>query len=169
MASCPPVNDLRVVGELWTLLESSLLAQAKQLVRDLAREEGVDAKPLWDKVKKDLTISAIELPSPVEPQFCPYQLRDGTIAEKCLHPVLLGHTYCPLHCGRLSPNVPLNQFLPKVVRYQNEMDPGDIYFKRLGGGASNIVYSRELAPLGLLHESKLIRFSFDVENEENES
>jgi hypothetical protein len=155
-------TELRVVSELWTMLESSLLAQAKHLVRDLAAEEGVDPKQLWEKVKQTCKVTALELPEPLEPTFCPYQLREGVIAEKCLRPVLLGHSYCPTHCGRLSPSVPLNQFLPKVKRLQNEADPGDIYFQRLQGSGSTLVYSRDLTPVGVYHESKIIRFHFDT-------
>ena len=130
-------SELRVASELWTLLESSLLAQAKLLVRDLAKEANADPRQLWDKVKGDLILQAVELPEYPEPSFCSYQLRDGPIAQKCLKPVLLGHALCAAHCGRLSPSVPLNQFLPKVIRYQNEADPGDIYFQRVGG--TNVV------------------------------
>lgn len=149
-------TELKVVGELWMLLEASLLAQAKTLVRDLAKEAGADPKPLWDKVRKELHITALEVPELPEPPFCSYQLRDGVIAQKCLKPVLLGHSLCAAHCGRLSPSVPLNQFLPKVVRYQNEADPGDIYFQRVGG--SPIVYTADLKPIGILHDSKIIKF-----------
>ncbi len=149
-------SELRVASELWTLLESSLLAQAKLLVRDLAKEANADPRQLWEKVKADLVLQAVELPEYPEPTFCSYQLRDGPIAQKCLKPVLLGHTLCPAHCGRLSPAVPLSQFLPKVIRYQNESDPGDIYFQRVGG--SNVVYTSDLKSAGILHDSKLIRF-----------
>lgn len=148
-----------VVAELWSLFEASLLAQSKHLVRDLAKEQGVDPKPLWDRVRREIQITAIELPEPVEPMYCMYQLRDSSIAQKCLQPVLLGHSYCPQHCGRMSPAVPLNQFLPKVQRYQNESDPGDIYFKKVGG--SNILYSCDLKPKAYLHDGKAIVFHID--------
>jgi hypothetical protein len=153
------MSSVPVVYELWSLLEASLLAQAKHLVRDIAQEQGADPKALWDRVRREVKLTPLELPDPVESTYCSYQLRDGVIAQKCLQPVLLGHTTCPQHSGRLSPAVPLNQFLPKVVRIQNEADPGDVYFQKVGTASnSNILYSSELKPVGILHEGKAIVF-----------
>ena len=154
-------TQLPVVYELWSLLEASLLAQAKHLVRDIAHEQGADPKALWDRVRREVKLQPLELPDPVEPSYCSYQLRNGVIAQKCLQPVLLGHSVCPQHCGRLSPAVPLNQFLPKVTRLQNEADPGDVYFQKAGNSNSNLLYSVDLKPVGILHDGKAI--VFDIE------
>ena len=154
-------TQIPVVYELWAALEASLLAQSKQLVRDIAQKEGANPKDLWARVSKEISFTPLELPEPVEPTFCSYQLRTSPIAQKCLRPVLLGHTYCSEHCERLSPSIPLHQYLPKVIRYQNDCDPGEIFFKKEStANTSNVVYSADLKPVGILHDSKLICFEF---------
>jgi hypothetical protein len=156
-------SHVPVVYELWSAFEASLLAQAKQLARDIARAEGADPKPLLQAISKEIKLQAIELPEPIEPTFCSYQLRDSTVAKKCLKPVLLGHTLCAEHAERRSPAVPLSKFLPKVTRFQSETDPNDIYFQKVSAASptSPLVFSEHLKPVGILHDSKIIRFHYE--------
>ena len=147
-----------VVHELWSLFEASLLAQGKQLVRDIAREQGVDPLPLWKLVSKEVRLQSIELPDSYEPSFCSYQYREGTIAKKCLRPVIVGHTQCPSHVPSQQYTIPLSTFLPIVQRYQSVADPNTLYFKK---EASDILYTNEMKPVGLLHENTAFHFTYE--------
>ena len=92
-----------VVGEIWTLFESTLQMQAKRLVDDIAKHQNSDPKELWKKIKPQIRIGILdtELPEPLS-TTCSHSsasCEGGAIRLKCRAPCVLGFDACPRHIG----------------------------------------------------------------------
>ena len=89
--------------EMWQNLEIALQNQAKKLVEDIGKKQGVDHKELWSKVKSQIRIGLLDIELPDEsPSYCSHMLpfSTGAMKMRCRSPCLLGFSSCPEHAGK---------------------------------------------------------------------
>lgn len=97
--SCFPVRmSYPVVAECWAIFEASLMNQARALVEDIAKHQGVESKGLWAKVRPTIKIPVLEIDVPEQP-LCIYSIEreNSIVLERCRAPCLIGFERCPLH------------------------------------------------------------------------
>ena len=87
-----------VVAECWAIFETALMNQARTLVEDIARHQGVESKTLWSKVRPNIKIPLLDIDVPEQP-LCVYSLEreSSVVLERCRAPCLIGFERCPLH------------------------------------------------------------------------
>lgn len=87
-----------VVAECWAIFEASLMNQARALVEDIAKHQGVESKALWAKVRPTIKIPVLEIDVPEQP-LCIYSIEreNSVVLERCRAPCLIGFERCPLH------------------------------------------------------------------------
>jgi hypothetical protein len=114
-----------VVAECWTIFESSLLSQARALVEDIAKHQGVEWKPLWAKVRPTIKIPLLEMNIPEQP-LCIHSIQreDSVVLERCRAPCLIGFERCPLHMESKSK---MNEQIEKEVDRIIDVE-GNSYF-----------------------------------------
>jgi len=86
-----------VVSEIWSMLEATLLTQAKRLTEDIAKSHNKNPKELWSQIKGQINIGLFEVD--IEPKLCSHALnnREGAVRLRCRDPCALGFDACPLH------------------------------------------------------------------------
>ncbi len=144
-----------VIGEIWNNLQAILSTNAKRLVDDIARKQGVDAKDLWTRVKPQIRIGLTDIEVPEEgPLFCSHLKGSGdhgAIRMRCRAPCLLGFTTCPEHAGKpeLSMSA-VTESLPSVKRVF------DIDNKTYFVDEQNIARDRNGIPKGTVNEDGVL-------------
>ena len=88
-----------VIGELWSIFESSLQVQAKKLVEDIAAHQKADPKILWARVRSQIRVGLLDMEIPETEALCLHHSSsaDGAIHQRCRAPCLLGFSACPQH------------------------------------------------------------------------
>jgi hypothetical protein len=147
------MSTFPVVAEVWSILEATLMAQARKLTEDLAKYQKADPKQLWQKVKEQVKVGLVDIDLPDSTQvYCSHQLpaTDGAIRLRCRSPCLLGYTACPAHV-----NTPLTQSATTYERVDRIWDfQGRTYFVDKHG----IARDRNGRPKGIVKEEVLFEF-----------
>jgi hypothetical protein len=107
-----------IVGEIWLNLQTILSTNAKRLVDDIARKQGVDSKELWANIKPQIRIGLLDIEVPEDaPQFCSHlkgYSEHGAVRMRCRAPCILGFTSCAEHAGK--PDSSISVEMPTVKR-----------------------------------------------------
>lgn len=113
-----------VILSCWNIFEDALRDQAKEMVKDIAKHQGVDWKDLWDKVRPTIKVPLLNADVSEQP-FCTHLMEKGTsrVIERCRAPCLLGYEYCPSH---LSSPTPVSRGIDPVDRILDH--EGTTYF-----------------------------------------
>ncbi len=142
------VETFPIMGELWSHLEGILSANAKRLVEDIARKQGVDPKELWGKIKPKIRVGLLDIDIPDDtPVYCSnsHVHSDCAIKTRCRAPCLLGFTACDQHAGKPE-SVTTTSTLPEVTRVFD--DENKHYFVN----AQGIAMDRNGRPKGTVSE-----------------
>lgn len=143
-----PVNRI-----LWESLESVLLAQSKELMRDIAKTLKQPEKPLMDAFKKEIkNVFLVDLSEPTDEKFlCEALLADTEVAQRCRKVVVYGEKFCPLHTHWVMP--PALTRIPSLRRLKTS--DGDIYFLC---ELTQTIYSQEYERVGFFEKNQIILF-----------
>jgi len=143
-----PVNRI-----LWESLESVLLAQSKELMRDIAKTLKQPEKPLMDAFRKEIkNVYLVDLSEPTDEKFlCEALLDDTEVAQRCRKAVVFGEKFCPCHTHW---SMPLSLTRVPSLRRLKTSD-GDIYF--LCELTQNI-YSQSYERIGFFEKNRIVLF-----------
>lgn len=142
-----PVNRI-----LWESLESVLLAQSKELMREIAKTLKQPEKPLLDAFKKEIkNMYLVDLSEPTEEKFlCEALLSETEVAQRCRKPVVYGEKFCPCHTNwSLSPTF---SRIPSLRRVKVEED---VYFLC---ELTQTVYSPAYERIGFVENNRIVLF-----------
>ncbi len=110
-----------IAQDIWFQLQTLLSNQAKRLVEDIAKKQGVESKELWGLVKPQIRIGLLDIEIPEDiPTYCSHMkghAEHGAVRMRCRAPCVLGFPACPDHTGK--PDVSLGaatESLPQVRR-----------------------------------------------------
>jgi hypothetical protein len=151
-----------VVGEVWSMLEASLMAQARKLTEDLASYQKTDFKPLWAKVKPQIKVNLLDIDLPDPPTtYCshPLSMSEGAIKLRCRAPCMLGYNACPAHI-----NTPLTQQgtqgtqSTQSTRYEKVDRVYDFYGRTYFVDSHGIARDRNGRPKGVVKEEVFYEF-----------
>lgn len=115
MSSSNAAETFPVAIEMWQNLEITLMNQAKKLVEDIARKQGVDSKELLTKVKSHIRIGLLDVEIPDElPTYCSHPIphSTGAVKMRCRAPCLLGFSSCLEHTGKSENSIETNSYSP---------------------------------------------------------
>ena len=137
-----------IAEEIWFNLQGILTNQAKRLVDDIAKKQGVESKELWNLVKPQIRIGLLDIELPDEtPTFCSHlkgYSEHGAVKMRCRAPCVLGFTTCPDHAGKPDISLSSASELPTVKRVF------DIDNKSYFVDAQNIARDRNGVPKGIV-------------------
>ncbi len=103
MSSSNAAGTFPIALTMWQNFEIAVTKQAKKLVEDISRKQGVDSKELWTKVSSKIRIGLLDFEQADEtPSFCSYMLpfSTGAMKMRCRAPCFLGFSACPEHIGK---------------------------------------------------------------------
>jgi hypothetical protein len=143
-----PVNRI-----LWESLESVLLAQSKELMRDIAKTLKQPEKPLMDAFKKEIkNVFLVDLSDPTDEKFlCEALLDDTEVAQRCRKAVVYGEKFCPLHTHWCAPSTLTR--IPSLRRIKTS--DGDVYFLC---ELTQTVYSQSYERVGFFSKNQINLF-----------
>jgi len=143
-----PVNRI-----LWESLESVLLAQSKELMRDIAKTLKQPEKPLLEAFKKEIkNVFLVELSDPTDEKFlCEALLLDTEVAQRCRKAVVYGEKFCPLHTHWCAPSALTR--IPSLRRIKTS--DGDVYFLC---ELTQTVYSQTYERVGFFEKNEIKLF-----------
>jgi hypothetical protein len=145
-----------VVGEVWSMLEASLMAQARKLTEDLAAYQKTDFKPLWAKVKPQIKVNLLDIDLPDPPtSYCshPLSMSEGAIKLRCRAPCMLGYNACPAHI-----NTPLTQQGTQSTPYEKVDRIHDFHGRTYFVDSKGIARDRNGRPKGVVKEEVFYEF-----------
>ena len=97
-ATAPPCKQYSVPRLLWENLESVLLAQSRQFVREMAGYLRVSEKELLKQViPSSDSIRIVMIDSEVESNQCHAYVQQDKMTVLCKKPIALHSEFCPLH------------------------------------------------------------------------
>jgi hypothetical protein len=142
-----PVNRI-----LWESLESVLLAQSKELMRDIAKTLKQPEKPLMDAFRKEIkNIYLVDLSEPTDEKFlCEALLSETEVAQRCRKAVVYGEKFCPCHT-----NWSMNQTMTRVPSLRRVKVDDDVYFLC---ELTQTVYSATYERIGFLENNRIVLF-----------
>jgi len=110
-----PVN-----GEIWRIFQQTLLISAKKLADDIAKHQGVNVSPLWERIKPQIKISIADIDIPETPVLCPYIVdkEQSIIKQRCRIPCLLGFSACPDHIHSETKDIPSLPTVRRVIDFK---------------------------------------------------
>jgi len=100
-----PIPDI-----IYHSLRQAILAEAKRLVKDIAKTLGKPEAPLWKEVSKETAnFFLIEQPDPTNDTYeCrAYEIQEG-LYKVCRRPVIYGTCLCPTHAPEVIKKPPAN-------------------------------------------------------------
>lgn len=143
-----------VQRSLWEGLESVFLANARNLLRDIALDVGRPEKELLKAFSKDqIKIHLVEEEAK-EKECCALQT-DSLIATRCRRAVYRDTCYCPLHL-RTPANSQFAYGYPQFRRVKTES--GEIYFL---DPITQILYSKDGKRMGIRSQKKIQVFKIE--------
>jgi hypothetical protein len=146
---------------LWESLESVFLANARNLLRDIAHDRGRPEKEILKAFSKDIvSVHLVEEDAPE--QECCAIVVDSQIATRCRKAVYRNTCYCPLH-HRISPNGKFAHGLPSFRRVKTES--GDCYFI---DPVTHILYDKDMKRIGHRTEKGIKVFKIEETTEDRE-
>jgi len=142
-----PVNRL-----LWESLESVLIAQSKELMRDLAKTLQKPEKPLFEAFKKECkNIFLVDLSEPTDEKFlCEALCIETEVALRCRKPVVYGERFCPGHSHWLFPSSLKEK--PSLRRLKTP--ECDYFLCEL----TQIVYSQHYERVGVFKDNRILLY-----------
>jgi hypothetical protein len=113
---------------LWESLEAVMMAHAKKLAKDVAKQLRQPEQPLLQAIQKErIPLYLVEMTDPTDEEFyCKAMDTTKSIAHICRKPVLYGSLYCPEHSVHPQKGSSLFEQLPKLHRFITE--EGEIYY-----------------------------------------
>jgi hypothetical protein len=150
-----------VQRSLWEGLESVFLANARNLLRDIALDVGRPEKELLKAFSKDNVQIHLVEEEAKEKECCALQT-DSLIATRCRRAVYRDTCYCPLHL-RTPPNSQFAYGYPQFRRIKTES--GDIYFL---DPITQLLYNREGIRVGIRGLNKIQVFKIEEQTEDRE-
>jgi len=142
-----PVNRL-----LWESLESVLLAQSKELMRDIAKTLKQPEKLLMDAFRKEIKNAyLVDLSEPTDEKFlCEALLDDTEVAQRCRKAVVFGEKFCPCHTHWCTPSTMTR--VPSLRRLKTS--DGDYFLCEL----TQNVYSQAYERVGFFEKNQIVLF-----------
>jgi hypothetical protein len=150
-----------VQRSLWEGLESVFLANARNLLRDIALDLGRPEKELLKAFSKDTVKIHLVEEEASEKECCALQT-DSLIATRCRRAVYRNTCYCPLHL-RTSPNSQFAYGYPQFRRVKTES--GDVYFL---DPVTQLLYTRDGLRLGIRRLNTIQVFKIQEQTEDRE-
>jgi hypothetical protein len=150
-----------VQRSLWEGLESVFLANARNLLRDIALDVGRPEKELLKAFSKDTVKIHLVEEEAKEKECCALQT-DSLIATRCRRAVYRDTCYCPLHL-RTPPNSHFAYGYPQFRRIKTES--GDIYFL---DPITQLLYNRDGVRVGIRALNKLQVFKIQEQTEDRD-
>ncbi len=115
-------NQFPIPFLIFQALQSSLLAEAKRLTKDIATTLNKPEGPLWKEVQKDL--HSMYLVEQTEPTFEEFQCRahhtKNGVWTMCRDAVVYGSRYCPRHFSNPCEHPPADLPTYKCIILDNE-------------------------------------------------
>ncbi len=150
-----------VQRSLWEGLESVFLANARNLLRDIAQDMSRPEKELLKAFSKDqIRIHLVE--EEAKEKECCALVVESSIATRCRKAVYRDTIYCPFH-HRVSPNMKFAYGLPSFRRMVTES--GDVYFL---DPVTQILYTPDGKRIGIRKEKKLQVFKIQESTEDRD-
>jgi hypothetical protein len=150
-----------VQRSLWEGLESVFLANARNLLRDIALDVGRPEKELLKAFSKDNVQIHLVEEEAKEKECCALQT-DSLIATRCRRAVYRDTCYCPLHL-RTPSNSQFAYGYPQFRRIKTES--GDIYFL---DPITQLLYNRDGVRVGIRERNKIQVFKIEEQTEDRE-
>jgi hypothetical protein len=151
-----------VQRSLWEGLESVFLANARNLLRDIALDVSRPEKELLKAFSKDqIQIHLIEEEAK-EKECCALQT-DSLIATRCRRAVYRDSCYCPLHL-RTPSNSQFAYGYPQFRRVKTES--GDLYFL---DPITQLLYTKDGARVGIRSSNKIQVFKIQEKEDKEET
>jgi hypothetical protein len=150
-----------VQRSLWEGLESVFLANARNLLRNIASDVGRPEKELLKAFTKETIQIHLVDEEAKEKECCALQT-DSLIASRCRRAVYRDSCYCPLHL-RTPQNSQYAYGYPQFRRIKTES--GDIYFV---DPVTQILYTKDGTRVGIRSVNKLQVFKIEEPSQERE-
>ena len=150
-----------VQRSLWEGLESVFLANARNLLRDIAHDMGRPEKEILKAFSKD-TIRVHLVEEETNEKECCAIVTDALVASRCRKAVYRDTCYCPLH-HRISPNAKYAHGLPSFRRLKTES--GETYFL---DPVTQILYDKENKRVGQRTEKGIKVFKIEEQTEDRD-
>lgn len=150
-----------VQRSLWEGLESVFLANARNLLRDIAMDVGRPEKELLKAFTRDQVQIHLVEEEAKEKECCALQT-DSLIATRCRRAVYRDSCYCPLHL-RTPPNSQFAYGFPQFRRLKTES--GDVYYL---DPITQFLYTRDHKRIGKRSSNKIQVFKIQEQTEDRE-
>lgn len=147
-----------VQRSLWEGLESVFLANARNLLRDIANDMSKPEKELLRAFSKDTIQIRLVEEDAKEKECCAITPSNG-VAARCRKAVYHDTCYCPLHL-RTGFGSQYAYGLPKFRRLKTES--GDVYFL---DPVTQTLYTNEYKRVGIRKEKKIVLFKIEEPDE----
>lgn len=142
-------------------LEAVFLTQARNLLKDIAKELGKPEKALLTAFEKQTIGLRIIDREEEKYEGCMAFSTSSALAKRCREPVYDGTCYCPLHL-RLSTKEEVGpQSKPQLQRVQTES--GDLYFLDT---LTQFLYTETYERCGFCKDGKFTVFKLEMISEE---
>ena len=115
-------NQFPIPFLIFQSLQSSILAEAKKLTKDIATTLGKPEGPLWKEIQKEVqSVYLIEQEEPTHEEFeCQgYHIKNG-VWSICREPVIYGSKFCPRHFTSPCKHPPANLPIYKKIQLEDE-------------------------------------------------
>lgn len=146
---------------LWEGLESVFLANARNLLRDIANDVSRPEKELLKAFSKDMIKIHLTGEQADEPECC--AITEGTeVATRCRKAVYRDTLYCPFH-HRQGVQHKHDYGLPNLRRIKTES--GDTYFL---DPITQFLYTERYERIGQKKENRLLVFKIEEPSEDRE-
>ncbi len=151
-----------VQRSLWEGLESVFLANARNLLRDIARDMGKPEKEILKAFSKDTVCVHLVEEEAHEKECCAIVV-ESLLATRCRKAVYRDTCYCPLH-HKISPNAKYAHGLPSFRRIKTES--GDSYFL---DSVTHILYDKDMRRVGQRTEKGIKVFKIQEQTEDRDN
>ena len=143
---------------LWEGLESVFLANARNLLKDIAHDMGYPEKEILKAFSKE-TVRIHLVEEDAKEQECCAILVESLVATRCRRAVYRDTCYCPFH-HKTTPNAKYAHGFPSFRRIQTES--GDTYFL---DPVTQILYDKDAKRVGHRTEKGIQVFKIQEQTE----
>jgi hypothetical protein len=151
-----------VQRSLWEGLESVFLANARNLLRDIALDVSRPEKELLKAFSKDQIRFHLVEEEANHKECCALQT-DSLIATRCRRAVYRDTCYCPLHL-RIPPNAQFAYGYPQFRRVKTES--GDLYYL---DPITQFLYTKDGTRVGIRLSNKIQVFKIQDQEDREET
>jgi hypothetical protein len=142
-------------------LESVFFTNARNLLKDIARDLGQPEKEILKAFSKD-TVKIHLIEEETTEQECCAIVVDSLVATRCRRAVYRDTCYCPFH-HRTSPNAKYAHGLPSFRRIKTES--GDLYFL---DPVTQTLYDKQANRVGRRTEKGIQVFKIEEQTEDRD-